>query len=242
MIVLLEVTIDAVHSFLEMNVLQVNREAFVRGVISRAFDCAFQLVGGHIADYVPVRVEEVPLAVLLEDIAIDPSVPVEVRELSVLEPGVDFVAERFQKLDALPFAAQHRLFGVATKQSLLLRGSGLFEAGVARFWIHMLAVGLQIPPGRSVVAHQHQRAGMHVTDDALARRDRASELMLDGMARFLVVAGFSQSKVVGLSCAIVAGRGVLPRVKRITIVRVDHVARGASARPIITGLIVGPEV
>src|ERR1051325_7986818 len=76
-VVLPEVTIHAMHAFLDVYVFQVDGQAF----FGRPFDGFFELGGVHVADDVAVGVEEIALAVGLEDVAEYPAVAVEVGKL-----------------------------------------------------------------------------------------------------------------------------------------------------------------
>src|SRR6185295_3049857 len=62
--------------------------------------------------------------------------------------------------------------------------------------------------------------------------------MLDRMTWFLAVASLTQSEVVGLRRPAMASRGILPRMKRIAVVCVHHVTCRASARAVVTRVIV----
>ena len=82
--VLLEVTVDAVHALFQMDIFQVH--------------CLPKLVGIVEGDRLVVGVEQVALAIVLEDSAKDPSVTVEVGKLRVLQLLVEFRrAGSFQK-------------------------------------------------------------------------------------------------------------------------------------------------
>src|ERR1041384_8878 len=237
-IVLLEMTIYAVHSFLEVNVLQVNRQPFVRRIIGDAFGSAFELVRVDISDDVVVRIEEVTFPIVFKHVAIDPSVSVEVGELSVLELRVDLVADRPEKVYAAPLASKRRFFRIARQNLLLFLRSRFLESFFAELRIHFLGVGFKVPPRRAVVAHQNKRARMHVTNNTLTRRNRSSELMPDRMPRLFVIAHLSQCNVAGLRCAVVTELRIRPRMKLIAVVGIDHVTRRAAARTIVPRLIV----
>ena len=98
----------------------------------------------------------------------------------------------------------------------------------------MLAVGFQIPPGRSVIGIECQGTGMHVADDALTGWDRPRELMLDRMAWFV----FGDRRVTAVTETIVPEFRIWPGMKWVAIVRVNDMTGGASAGTIITRLIV----
>ena len=161
MIVLPEVTIDAMHALFDVNVFQVNRQALFGG----AFGSLLEFGGVHVIDDVTVGIQEVAFAVGLVDIAENPAVTVEVGELRARQLRVDRVAQAAQEVYGTPVAAQRRLFRIAHQDFLFFAGrQRLLLFGVHAF----IAVGLQVPPGRAVEAHHHECAGMHVTDDALA--------------------------------------------------------------------------
>src|SRR5713101_8244853 len=102
------------------------------------------------------------------------------------------------------------------------------------FGIHLVAFDFVVPPGEAEVGRDHVRAGMNVANHALARRNRARENMLYGMARLIFgdrgIGGSAESGVA--VCCVGAG------VQRVAIIRVDHVAGGAAAAAIVAGMIV----
>src|SRR5262249_18503598 len=68
-------------------------------------------------------------------------------------------------------------------------------------------------------------------------RDRVGERVLDRMPRLVL----ANRGVVAGAAPEVAVLGEGPGVSGRPVVRVDHVARGAAARPIVAGMIVGAE-
>src|SRR5947209_191477 len=87
------------------------------------------------------------------------------------------------------------------------------------------------------MAIEDVRAGMNVTDDALAGRDRGRETVLDGVAGLI----FGDGRVGGKAVALVPGPGVGAGVDERAVVGVDDVARGAAARSKIAGMVVGAQ-
>ena len=132
----------------------------------------------------------------------------------------------------LSTALQGRAAGLerATRQIvpglLLACVVGLVAHVVAeRIFPYALAVGFEVPPGRSEVRIQNGRAGVHVANHTLARRNGARELMLDGMARLV----FRNRRVTARAEARVAVLAIRPGFKRIPIIRVNDVASRAAA-------------
>ena len=74
--VLAEMAIDALHTFFEMNVVQVNRLLEPIRIVRRN-------------DPV-LRIEQVPFAIALENFAKQPAVPVKIGELRALQLGIEF--------------------------------------------------------------------------------------------------------------------------------------------------------
>ena len=90
--VLLEVAVDAVHPFFQMDVFEVHRFLELIGIVER--------------DLLVVLVEQVAFAVVLEDGAEDPAMAVEVGKLRVLQLPVEFGRAGFlQELGVRPQAA-----------------------------------------------------------------------------------------------------------------------------------------
>ena len=166
--VLLEVAVDAVHALFEMDVLEVHRLPELVGIFER--------------DRLVVFVEQVALAIVLEDGAEDPAVAVEVGELGVLQLLVELGRAGFlQEIRVGPEAADRGAFGIAR----LDLGSAPLRAGIALLGgPHVLAIHFVVPPGVAEVGRDHVRARVHVADHALARRNRARELVADGMSGF----------------------------------------------------------
>ena len=246
--VLLEVAVDAVHPLLEMDVLQVHGDAgpAVRPVLDRGLECDLRVFGRDRIDDPTDRVEQVSLAVVLEDCPEHPPVAVEVGELREPESGVQLRRPR-QEVGARAFAdLAHRIrievgpesadggrLGVLAEARELLFGRR--TALVPR--VHELAVGLVVPPGIAEIAVREAGAGMHVTDDALARRDRPRERVTDRMAPLAVRNG----RIDGGARAEVARARVRSGVEPVAVVGVDHVAGAAAAGAIVPGMIVGAE-
>ena len=217
-IVLREMAILAVHAFFEVNVAEMNR--FLELVL---------VVGRH---HVVFRVQQVALAIALVDGAKHPAVAVEIGELSVLELLVEFRrADLFQKIEILPFPARGCAFRIREPGlvALLIGGIVLLRR------IHVLAIGLVVPPDVAEIRRHHVRAGMNVADDALAGGNGARELVLDGMAGFVASGWWDRSGAVRL----IAVSGVRAGMNRRSIVGINHVAGGAAAVPIIARMIVG---
>src|SRR2546423_8996627 len=81
---------------------------------------------------------------------------------------------------------------------------------------------------------------MHVTGHALRGRNLIRELMLDGMARLVLL--IFKLLVVGRRRAAVAERGPDgTRIDDASVVRVDDVTGGAARRAVVAGVIVRAE-
>ena len=76
-----------------------------------------------------------------------------------------------------------------------------------------------------------------MTDYALARRNRASELMLDRMAGLVL----RNRRIGAIAMPVVAELSIGSGMEWITIVRVDDMTGGAAARAIVSRMIVGPK-
>ena len=120
------------------------------------------------------RVEQVALAILLEDGAEHPAVAVEVGELRVLQLRVELgragAAARNSGSDHRPRDARC-LPGLRISIATRSRPSD----SRLRRRIHQLAVGFVVPPHVAEVGVHHVRAGVDVADHALAGRDRRRE-------------------------------------------------------------------
>ena len=216
--VLLEVAVGAVHALLEMDVPEVHGLLEAGGVVGRH----------HLA----VGVEHVALAVLLVDGPEHPAVAVKIGELGAGQLRVE-VGDVGEEVEVRPLSAEGGALGVALLDRVdLPRTERRLPLG-----IHQLAVGLVVPPGVPVVALGHRGPGVHVTDHALAGRDRVRELVSDGVSRLVPRDG----GVGGGAPAEVAMDGVGPGVVRRAVVGVDHVAGRAAARAVVAGVVVGPQ-
>src|SRR5258708_38456847 len=98
--VFLEMTVNTVHPFLKMNVVEMDRFLKSIRIVRR--------------NHRVLRVEQVPFPISLEDLAKDPAVPVRVGELGALELLVEFRrAGLLQKVRFRPQTAQARSFRIA---------------------------------------------------------------------------------------------------------------------------------
>ena len=155
-----------------------------------------------------------------------------IGELGVLEFGVQLTDVR-QEFRIAPFTPNRRLFGVALVDGADFRGT----------WVslflrpHEGRVGFVIPHGVAEKRVHEDVRLVHVADHALARRDGAGELVLEGMARF----PFRDGRIDGLRLAAVTELGVTGRVARIAVVGVNHVAGGAAGAAVVPGVVVGAQ-
>ena len=156
----------------------------------------------------------------------------EIGKLRVLELAVEFRrADFFQKLQILPFPARGRAFRICDPR--------LITIFVARIMllrrIHVLAIGLVVPPDVAQIRRHHVRSRMNVAHDALAGGDGAREFVHDGMAGFIARNGGVDLKAMPL----IAESGVWAGMDGRAIVGVNHMAGGAAALPIIARMVVG---
>ena len=100
--------------------------------------------------------------------------------------------------------------------------------------IHEFAVGFLVPPGVTEIRIHEQISLMHVAVHALARRNRARELMHDRMSALV----FRDRFVGGEAETLVAILAPPAGVRRRTIVGINDVAGRAAARSIIARMIV----
>src|SRR3989475_6447010 len=167
-IVLSEMAIVALHPLFQMNVSEVYGFAETVGIVE--------------GNLLAVLIEPVSFAVVIENSAEDPAMAVEISKLRSLQLLVEFgTAGFFQKVFIVPEAANRGALRIAHKRFV-----ALFFRGVALLrWIHLVAINFVVPPGEAEIRRNHVRAGMNVADHALARRNRARENVLDGMARLV---------------------------------------------------------
>ncbi len=168
--VLAEVAIDAVHAAFGVNVVEMHRLAELQRIVRR--------------DDVALRVKQISFAVAFEHFAEHPAVTVKVSKLCVAQQRVETTGRHacvFQKIEVGPQAAQARAFRIAIEFLLLLVLTGI----MLRRRIHHLAVALVVPPRQAEISRDHVRAGVHVTDHALRRRNLARELVFNRMSRFV---------------------------------------------------------
>src|SRR5262245_3769473 len=97
--------INAVHPFFEVDVIEVNRDAFSgrpgRRIIRRLSDRPLQLLRSDFVDYGAVNIQQIAFTVLFENSAVYPPVAIEIGELRVFELAVQ-LAEVFKKLLVAP--------------------------------------------------------------------------------------------------------------------------------------------
>ena len=105
------------------------------------------------------------------------------------------------------------------------------------FRIHELAVRFLVPPGVTEIRVHEEISLMHVAIHALARRNRAGELVHDRMSALGFRNRFVSGETQTLMSKLVPPAGIRWR----TIVGVNNVAGRATARSIIARMIVRPE-
>src|SRR5687768_14972436 len=210
-----EMAIDTLHSAREMNILQVNRfRKFIHVLVGNRF---------------VVEGKQVPVTIFLEDGSEDPAVAMVVRELGLLELRIQF-GNFFEKIEIAPVSARGGSLGI------LLNSRDHFSVGrvLLLFRIHELAVALLVPPGVTEIRIHEEIALVHVAGDALARRDRARETMVNRMPALILGNG----RIAAEAESLMAELAVIIGIRRRAIIRVDHVTRGATARAIITRTII----
>src|SRR5713226_4344274 len=217
-IVLREVAIIALHAFFEMNIRQVYRFPEALGIVE--------------SDLLAVLVQQIPLAIVVENRAKNPAVPVKISKLRGLQLLVEFgAAGFFQKCLIVPEAANGRALRIAFERliALLLAGVALFRR------IHFVAIDFVVPPRKPEISRDHIRAGMDMADHALARRNRTRENVFDRMAGFIL-----RNRRIGRSAeAGMAEPSISAGVRRVAVVGIDDVTRRTPAAAIVAWMIVG---
>ena len=146
MTILIEMAVGTVHATFHVDVHHVHRQPIpllaIDFLLRRGRDHGgLQLGVGSFADWCTPPIEQLALPIFFVDGPVDPAVPVEVRELRVLQMRVEFthVGQEF----GIPPQPPHRGFiGIATGAGNVLLGGNLgFMRGV-----HQLAIGFVIPP------------------------------------------------------------------------------------------------
>src|SRR5579871_2327451 len=200
-----------------MNICKVHRLAEALGVIKR--------------NNLVVFVEPIPFSIVLIDAAENPAVSVKIGELRRLKLFVKFRRPNFRK--------KFRIAPQPTRRSRFRISQGylkplLFARIVLLLRIHRFAVNFIVPPRQSKISRQHVRARMQVANHALARWDRPRENVLYGMARFIL----RNRLIDGCGMAEISKPRILRRVRRIAIIRINHMARRAAASAIIARMII----
>jgi len=215
--VLFKMAVNAVHPLFQMNIFQMNSLLeFVR-IIER--------------DWVAIFIQKNTFAIVLESSPENPAVTVEVCELRVLEVLIEFRSPRLlQEIYIRPTSANRsplriplldRLLFFRTKVALLLR-------------IHLVAIDFVVPPGVAKIRCDHIGARMDMANNALARRNRSSELVLEWVSRLIL-----RNRRIGRRRLpkITPGR-IVPGMFLRTIVGINHMASRASAGAVVPGLVV----
>src|SRR5205085_7586742 len=126
---LMKVTVNAVHPFFEMNIVEMDR-----------FSESIRIVRRY---YCVPAVEQIPFSIAFEDLAKDPAVPVRIRELRSLQLGIEFrSAGLVEKFLLGPEPAQARRLGIPIELLLLFRLRWI----VLLSGIHLVTVRLVVPP------------------------------------------------------------------------------------------------
>ena len=187
-----------------------------------------------IRDRLAAVIEHHPPAVMLEDRPVGPSVAMKIGELRVLRAVVE-IGEIGEEL---------RIGKPVLRRRFVRVGEGdvdrLFRGRIALLVrVDQIAVRFLVPPHVADVAVHHRRAGMDVADDALAGGDPApgGEAVLDRMAALPT----RDHRIDREALAAVAELRVRPGMDGGAVVGVDHMAAGAAAGAVVTGMVVGAE-
>ena len=141
---------------------------------------AAPFLGIVMRDDIAVLVEQIALAVALQDRAEIPPVSVIIRELRVAEFGIEIV-DIAQEIDVRPFALGGRGFGIAVEHCADFRGRGIFLF----LRPHVRRVGFVIPHGVAEIGIQEDVRLVHVAVHALRGRDRTRERVPDRVPALL---------------------------------------------------------
>src|SRR5262245_62626761 len=177
MAILFEVAIDTVHTFFEMDVLQVYRDASALfRAIGRFTDPTLQerTIDRLKGDNGALCIEKIALTVALEDRLKVPAVAVVVRKLRVLELRFEF-PDFGQECLVSPQATRGSLFGIVfqTLEQLCIRGM----LGFLR--PHQFSICLVIPHLISQKRIYEDIGLMHMAHHTLAGRDGARQFVAD---------------------------------------------------------------
>ena len=192
MAILLEVAIGALQADLGVDVHHVDRLAGIDAgghELALAFLAPLLRIIG-IDDLAPC-IEQIALAVALEDRAEVPAVAVIIGELGVLQRRVQIV-DIAQEVDVGPLALGRCALGVAIGNRADFGRGGIFLL----LGPHRRRVALVIPHGVAEERVQEDIGLVHVAVHALAGRDRAGEDVAQRVALFLLLPVIGQ-RVIG---------------------------------------------
>ena len=187
-------------------------------------------------------VQQIALAVALENGAEIPAVAVIIGELRVFQRGVE-VIDIAQEINIAPFAPRGRPFRVA-----IIDGAHLLGGGIGLlFRPHLGRIRLVIPHGIAEVAVQKHIGLMHVAAHALRGGNGAAEHMLQRVPAFLGLRLRTMSRrhlagdgrVDGDALPVAAILGIGQGMARLAVVGIDHMAAAAAGAAIIARLIIG---
>ena len=136
-----------------------------------------------------------------------------------------------EKIQVTPQSARGGGFGIVDWLSCTSSASVGFFCSV---WIHEFAVGFLVPPGVTEIRIHEEISLVHVAGHALAGRNRARELMGDRMAALV----FRNRFIDGEAETLVAVFAIPAGIRWRTVVRINDVARRATAGAIIARMIV----
>ena len=181
MAVLREMAIGTLQALLCVDVHHVDGFARIDARLDElALILAAPLLGIVMRDDIAVLVEQIALAVALQDRAEIPPVSVIIRELRVAEFGIEIV-DIAQEIDVRPFALGGRGFGIAVEHCADFRGRRIFLF----LRPHVRRVGFVIPHRVAEIGIQEDVRLVHVAVHALRGRDRTRERVPDGVPALL---------------------------------------------------------
>ena len=213
--ILLEMAVHAMHALLQMDGLHMHRFLELLGIVG--------------IDNLAFGVEQIALAVLLEDRAEIPAMTVIIGKLRILELWIK-QRDILQEIRIGPFATDHCTFGVPFKRFMLLSIGGI----ALLLGPHERRIGFVVPHGVAKIGIHENIGLMHVAIHALRGRNSAREFMLERMPRLIL----GNRRIDRLCQPCIAILRVRPGIIGITVVRIGHMTRAATRCAEIARIII----
>src|SRR5262245_12406458 len=230
--ILSEMAVHTVHTFFEMDVLHMHRDASaLLWGLGRFPHSALQerTIDRLKGDNGVFGIEKIALPVALENRLKIPAMAMVIGKLRVLELRVEFPDFGEEGL-VRPQPTRSSLFGIVIQTLEHLGITGMFRF----LGPHHLPICLVIPHLISQKRIHEDVRLMHMAHHTLAGRNGARQFVADGMTRLV----FGDGGILGRAEATVAILRIRARIPWVAVIGIDRMASRTAARAVIARMVI----